>query len=81
MDELNGEIIWKKTYRYGNGWDMGFGICKTDDGYLMVGVASKGIYWYGWKVWVIKTDEKGNEIWNRVYGSIVDYAYIYQKYL
>ena len=63
----NGNEIWNKTFG-GKGYDKGFWVQQTDDrGYIVAGYTSS----YGpgkLNGWVIKTDENGNEIWNKTFG-------------
>jgi hypothetical protein len=64
----SGFIKWRKDFNYGRYPDMFWGICSTyDDGFLLSGTA-------GWgqpnaDVWLVKTDNVGNLIWNKSYGG------------
>ena len=66
LDEL-GEMIWQKTYG-GKGVDIGFSIHQSKDkGYLITGTTTsfgRGLH----DIWMIKTDSKGQELWNNTYG-------------
>ncbi|MEA2053880.1 MAG: hypothetical protein U9O96_02005 [Candidatus Thermoplasmatota archaeon] len=65
IDE-NGNIIWNKTYG-GNGEDVGLSLVKTENGYAICGYTMS--YGNGGvDVWIVKTDEQGNELWNKTYG-------------
>ena len=67
---LNGEMQWKKVYKYGEGIDKGISLCKTNDGgYLIGGEAEMD----GQKdFWMIKTDSNGNKEWDKTYGGPKD---------
>ena len=63
-----GDEIWTKTYK-GDDFDNWQSIQQTNDGsYIIVGSTSS----YGngkTDMWLIKTDNNGNEIWNKTYGG------------
>ena len=57
---------WTETFG-GDGDDIGFYVQQTsDDGYIVVGTTSS----YGkWRdIWVIKIDEDGEMLWNKIFG-------------
>ncbi len=71
----NGEVLLNKTFG-GLTDDMGYCVIETSDG----GYAITGTKWFGdngnTDVWLIKTDENGEEIWNSTFGGIYsDYGY------
>lgn len=71
----NGNEIWSKQFG-GKSYDKANSIIKTKDGgYLIIGSTSSfgnGNY----DVFVIKTDKKGNKIWQNTYGSFYnEYGY------
>lgn len=74
-NDEEGNEIWAKQFG-SKGWDRASSIIQTiDGGFLIIGSTSsygKGNY----DVWIIKTDQHGKEIWNRVYGEFYnEYGY------
>ena len=65
----NGDELWNYTYG-GQSSDAAVSVIQTSDGdFVMAGYSYT--YSYGGKdVWVVKTDENGNELWNDHYGGI-----------
>jgi len=63
--DKSGEIIWKKTYGIKKVVEFGTRVIKATDGFLIVGERMKAPG-EGMPL-VIKTDENGNEIWDRTY--------------
>jgi hypothetical protein len=72
-----GDILWRRTFgssSSSNSWidgDQGNSVQQTNDGgYIICGSCSRN---YGWvtssadKIWLIKTDANGNELWNRTF--------------
>lgn len=71
----NGKTIWSRNYG-GNSYERAGALLATSDGgYLILGSTSsygKGNY----DLWLVKTDEKGREIWNQTYGGFYnEYGY------
>lgn len=63
-----GNKIWDKTYGGENSDEASFGCQTSDDGYLIVG--STNSFDLGKKdIWLIKTDNQGDMIWNKTYGG------------
>jgi putative intracellular protease/amidase len=65
--DKNGKVLWSKTFG-GSSWDIGTGLCKTDNGYIICG------YTYSFGAgeedfYMIKTDKSGNKIWEKTYGG------------
>jgi len=65
----NGSIIWDKTFGKLDYRDVGYSLQQTfDGGYIITGYT----YSYGGggnKIWLIKTDGKGNELWNKTFNG------------
>jgi len=69
--DSNGEQVWENNYG-GTGDDEGFCARETaDGGYILVGsrAAFGGL---GDNLWLLKTDDDGNEVWNNRFGSAGD---------
>ena len=63
--DKNGEIIWRKTYGLKNVYEFGGRVIKASNGFLIVG--ERDIKFGEGVILVVKTDENGNEIWNKTY--------------
>ena len=60
--------VWNKTYGGGN-LDWGWSVQETNDGGLIIS-GETATYGSGdFDSWLIKTDENGNEIWNKTFGG------------
>ncbi len=74
----DGNEIWSKQFG-GNSYDKASSIIEVKDGYLIVGSTSsygKGNY----DILVIKTDLKGNKIWQSTFGDFYnEYGYSAEK--
>jgi hypothetical protein len=68
--DSNGNELWNKTYG-GKDSDMGYsGKEIGGGGYIIVGKTSSfGSIYSQSMLFLVKTDENGNEIWNRYYGG------------
>jgi len=66
-----GDVEWNKTYDGGTGFaDEGYFVRQTSDGgYIITG---RKDYFGVSDVWLIKTDEKGDHLWNKTYGIVGD---------
>ena len=66
--DQNGNEIWRKTFG-GSLWDGGHSVqITTDGGYIIAGYTDYDIFTQERKAWLIKTDENGNEVWNKKFG-------------
>ena len=67
----NGNEIWNQTFG-GEGSDSGTSIIQANDGgFVIIGrTFLPGYQAGGQNIWLIKTDEDGNEIWNQTFGGI-----------
>jgi len=63
----NGEEIWNKTYGE-NKEDGIYDILQIKNGYMIAG-KTKSFGKEGYNGWLIKVDENGEEIWNKIYGA------------
>jgi len=62
-----GNQIWNKTFA-SNRYEWGYGVCQTtDSGYILVGTYDNPTSKLD--VLVIKTDPRGNVLWNKSYGG------------
>ena len=70
----NGNEIWSQQFG-GNSYDKASSIVSTKNGFLIIGSTSS----YGngnYDMFVIKTDKKGNKIWQNTYGETMnEYGY------
>ena len=67
--DAKGHKEWDRTYG-GLGKDLGFFVQQTkDEGYIIVG--GKKSFWIigSYDLWIIKTDAKGNVLWDRTFGG------------
>ena len=73
--DRNGNVVWNKIY---GGPDKDFALhvtkCKTG-GYIVSGMMSVQGYEDDMNIWIMKLDESGDMLWDRVYGgSGTDYG-------
>lgn len=68
--DKTGKKIWHAAYG-GKDNDCASDVIATDDGYLMVGTTESFDNNYK-DVYVVKTDKKGNKLWQRTYGGSRD---------
>jgi len=68
--ETEGEV-WRATFG-GPGFDMGTSVLETKDGRLIISGGTNSYGAGGYDAWLISTDSKGSEMWNRTYGGPSD---------
>jgi hypothetical protein len=67
--DSTGKIEWNKMFG-GNNVDWGSSVKKTTDGGYIIGGRTGSIGYGGYgDAWIIKTDNKGKEQWNKTYGQ------------
>lgn len=69
--DLDGNIVWQKTYG-GSELEYGFDVIVETDGYVLTGsTSSYGTMFYD--MWILKVDLSGEMIWNEIYsGNNID---------
>ncbi|MBC8525380.1 MAG: T9SS type A sorting domain-containing protein [Candidatus Cloacimonetes bacterium] len=77
--DVNGNEIWTQCYG-GIAHDRGYcGQQTSDGGYIIVGHTESFGSGY-WDIYLIKTDENGNEIWSNTFGgSDAEYGYFVRQ--
>jgi len=68
MVDDDGDEIWEKTYG-GKDDDGAFSVISTKDGGFLVAGYTESIGSAGRNGWVIKLDEDGNKLWNKVFSK------------
>ena len=72
----DGDLVWSRTFG-GRGQDIGKMVRETSDGgFILVGSRSderpsyrNGVHLYQSRIFLVKTDAEGNEVWSRTYGA------------
>jgi hypothetical protein len=66
----DGKKIWDQAYT-SQFVNFTHAVTPTlDRGYILAGSKARNFQWYGYsKMYVIKTDEAGNKVWDRTFGS------------
>ncbi|MEA3457369.1 MAG: hypothetical protein U9R21_01675 [Candidatus Thermoplasmatota archaeon] len=65
----NGDMQWTKSYG-GSDQDIAYSVILTDDGGYLLGGTTASYGPGSFNAWLIKTDEWGDEIWNKTFGGI-----------
>jgi hypothetical protein len=65
--DLDGDLTWEKHYGAADD-DQGKAVIPASDGYVITGYTSTIGNFYK-DIYVLKTDLKGNPVWNRTYGG------------
>ncbi|HQO65042.1 MAG TPA: hypothetical protein PK528_15640, partial [Syntrophorhabdus sp.] len=76
----NGNEVWDNSFG-GGGYDRSYSVQQTSDGgYILAGFTKSLGDGFSY-AWLIKTDENGNDIWDRTFGrsNNVDCAYSVQQ--
>jgi hypothetical protein len=67
----NGNKVWDKTFG-GSFDDCAYTVRQTSDGGYILAGNTKSYGAGGQEIWLIKTDTKGNKIWDKTYGGSLD---------
>ncbi len=74
--DVNGDISWRKNYRYFTWINDAYAIQRTTDGGYIVAGCTMSLNAYGG--WILKLDGNGNIIWQKAYDGIVQFKSIQQ---
>ncbi len=78
MDDA-GEILWQNTYG-GTGRETGSSVIQTDDMGFMVSGYSTSFGNGDLDLWLLKTDNAGNQLWYKIFGGMAnDYGHMIEK--
>jgi hypothetical protein len=69
--DSNGNEQWRRTFGR-NGSDELHGMTQTNDGgYVLLGASQKGDVNSTWEVWLVRTNNQGDLIWDRTLESLI----------
>jgi hypothetical protein len=70
----NGSRVWDKTFGgfVSSSGDGGWSVYESDDGGYIVAGYTQSLGRGGKDLWLLKTDDRGNKIWDRTYGGMRD---------
>ena len=67
--DCNGNKVWDKTFG-GSGSDEGYSVIETSDqGFVITGKTESFGHGENGDIWLIKTDDNGNKIWDKTFGG------------
>jgi len=69
--DFMGNMVWNKTYGR-TGWERAYDMIPTSDGGYALTCYTNSFGAGGYDAWLVKTDENGNEQWNKTYGGAGD---------
>lgn len=67
---LAGALLWER-FEVPEFWDQrGLAVIRTHDGVVIAGTKSHYVYPDGADLWLVRYDENGNKIWDKMYGTM-----------
>jgi hypothetical protein len=72
--DVNGNVLWQKTYPYGSFINDGYTIQQTSDGGYIVG----GFTSFPVKSWMLRLDSNGDIVWQKTYDEIIQFYAVQQ---
>ena len=77
--DRDGNRLWMKTYQ-GNGYSDSHCVQEVKGGGFIIVGETKSKYGYDHDVYVVRTDEKGGQLWSKTFGGTqCDYAWAVQQ--
>ncbi len=65
--DFNGDVIWERTYNFGDSLQYGYSMVSTDDGGFAIGGRIGGDITFDCHFLLVKIDAEGNLEWRRTY--------------